>query len=109
MKTDATLTEMWRVKDELGARFAWNPRVICADLMAKQEAPHADLPLVNDLPAALARHTARIGKLPAPLPREAYMKDDPIIAEVRRIRQKLAEERADSHLVLKDEPPPSKT
>jgi hypothetical protein len=35
------------------------------------------------------------------------MKDDPIIAEVRRIRRKLAEERAESHLILKDEPPRS--
>jgi hypothetical protein len=108
MKTDPTMAEMWRMKDALGARFAWNPRAICADLMAKQRQPHADLPLVNDLPAALTRHAARIGRLPAPLPTEAFMKDDPIMAEVRRIRQQLAEDRADSHLLLKDEPPPKK-
>jgi hypothetical protein len=100
-----TMAEMWRVKDELGARFAWNPRAICADLMAKQRQPHAELPLVSDLPAAIARHTARIGKLPAPLPTEEFLPDDPILAEVRRIRQKLAEERAESPLFLKEEPP----
>jgi hypothetical protein len=108
METDTTMAEMWRVKDELGARFAWNPRAICADLMAKQQQPHTDLPLVDDLTATLTRHAARIGKLPAALPTEAFMLDDPIIAEVRRNRQKLAEERADSHLILKEEPPRKK-
>jgi hypothetical protein len=106
MKTDATMSEMWRVKNELGARFAWNPRAICADLMAKQRQPHADLPLVDDLPAALARHTARIGKLPAPLPTEAFMKDDPIIAELHRIREQLYRERENAPFILKDQPPP---
>ena len=108
MKTDATLTEMWRVKDELGARFAWNPRAICSDLMTKQRQPHADLALVEDLPAALARHAARVAQLPPPLPTEALLEEDPIIAEIRRIRHELAGERADSPLVLKDEPPRSK-
>jgi hypothetical protein len=106
MKLDTPMAEMWRIKDELGARFAWNPRAICADLIAKQRQPHADLPLVNDLPATLARHTARIAKLPAPLPTQAFLKDDPIIAELRRIRQQLAEERADQYMLLKEEPPP---
>ena len=105
METDTTMAEMWRMKDELGARFAWNPRAICADLMAKQRQPHPELPLVNDWPATLARHAARIGKLPVPLPTEAFLQDDPIIVEVRRIRQKLAEERADTPMILKDEPP----
>jgi hypothetical protein len=108
METDAIMTEMWRIKDELGARFAWNPRAICSDLMDKQQQPHFELPLVNDLSATLVQHAARIGKLPARLPTEAFMPDDPIIAEVRRHRQKLAEERADSDMILKDEPPHKK-
>ena len=98
------MAEMWRIKDTLGARFEWNPRAVCADLMAKQRQPHTAMPLVNDLPETLARHAARIGKLPAPLPTEAFLKDDPIIAEVRRIRRELDEDRAGSHLILKDEP-----
>src|SRR2546423_6079788 len=104
MKTDATMAEIWRVKDELGARSAWDPRAICADLIVKQGEPRADLPLVKDLSAALARHALRIARLPAPRAPEAYMEDDPTITEVRHIRQKLAEGREDSHLVLKDEP-----
>src|SRR5208282_2769364 len=103
MKTDTTMAEMWRVKDEPGARFAWNPRAICADLIAKQRQPHAALPLVNDLPAALARHTARIGKLPAPLPTEAFMKDDPIIAKAHRIREQLDRERENAPVILQEE------
>ena len=106
METDTIMAEMWRLKDGLGARFAWNPRAICSDLMEKQRQPHADIPLVNDLPATLARHAARIGKLTAPLPTKAFMKDDPIVAEVRRNRQKLAEEQADSQMILKDKLPP---
>ncbi len=105
MQTDAIMVEMWRVKDELGAQFAWNPRAICAELMARQRQPHAELPLVNDWPATLARHAARIGKLPVPLPTEAFLQEDPIMVEVRRIRQKLAEERAKKPMILKDEPP----
>ncbi len=104
METDTTMAEIWRMKDELGARFAWNPRAICADLMAKQQEPHADLPLVNDLSATLARHAARIGKLPARLPTEAFMKDDPIIAELHRVREQLSLERENAPLILKDQP-----
>ena len=53
-----------------------------------------------------ARHTARIAKLPASLPTEAFMKDDLIIAEVRRIREQLYREREKAPLILKEEPPP---
>jgi hypothetical protein len=108
METDTTMLETWRMKDELGARFAWNPRAICADLMAKQRQPHADLPLVNDLPATLARHAARIGKLPARLPTEAFMKDDPVLAELHRVREQLYREQGNAPLILKDEPPRKK-
>lgn len=100
-----TMVEMWRIKDELGARFAWNPRFICDDLMAKQRQSHADLPLVEDLSSTFAQHVARIGKLPAPLPTHAFMKDDPIIAEVHRVREQLYREQDSAPLILKDEPP----
>ncbi len=79
MKTDVILAEAWRAKEELGERFAWDPRAICADLMAKQRRPHADLPVVDDLRATLVQHTVRIARLPAPLPTEALMAEDPTL------------------------------
>ena len=105
MKTDTVLAEMFRVKDNLGEQFAWDARAICADLMVKQRQPHPGFPLVENLSASLSTNAQRIAGLPSPLPTEDFMSDDPIIAEVHRIRERLARESQASHLILKDEPP----
>ena len=104
MQVDPILKELWRVKDELGRNFAQDPRAICADLMAKQRRTRPNLPLVQDLNATLAQHAARIAELPTQPPTESFLVDDPIVAEVHRIRERLTREQPGSSLALKEDP-----
>jgi hypothetical protein len=104
MHADSTLRELWRVKDELGRKHAQDPRAICGDLMEQQRQLRPSLPLVHDLSASLAQHAARIAKLPPPPPTESFLADDPIVAEVRRIRERRTREHPESPLALKENP-----
>jgi hypothetical protein len=70
------------------------------------EHPHAG-PVVNSMEELRVRIQAREDTEPSPLPCEPYRVYDPIIAEIHRIREKLARERelSSSGLTLKDGPP----
>ena len=103
MKTDPILEEMWRVKDQLGERYSGDPRAVCAHLTEAQLLPRPGTPLVFDLNSSLKRQAARIAQLPQRVPVGAFLPDDPIIAEVRRVRAQLAQERGAS--ALREEPP----
>ncbi len=105
MKTDSIIAEMLDVKEGLGRRFGWDPRAICGDLIAKQCQDLPGLPLVGDLGRSLDEQAKRIAGLPPPPPAGEFLPEDPIVAEVRRIRRQLALESQGSHLIMREEPP----
>ncbi len=54
MKSDSILEEIWRVKDELGARHGFDVRKICEELREKEAAWKGTNPLLRS-PAELQR------------------------------------------------------
>ena len=71
-------------------------------------APHAG-PVLHSPEQLPARLRARESTEPPPPPGQPCRIYDPIIAEIHRTRAQLSREREASGLILKDEPPPSKT
>ena len=107
MKAEPILQELEAVKDRLAAQADGDTQRFLEQIDAwLVEHPHAG-PVVNSLEELQARIQVREATEPAPLPGEPYKVYDPIIAEIHRIREQLARERAaaSTGLVLKDEPP----
>ena len=107
MKAEPILQELEAVKERLAAQEDGNTQRFLAQMDAWLAEHPQPGPVVNSPEELRARIQARESSEPAPLPGEPYKVYDPVIAEVHRIREQLARERAaaSTGLVLKDEPP----
>jgi hypothetical protein len=108
MQAEPILLELEAVKERLAAEANGDTRRFLEQMEAwLVEHPHAG-PMVNSPEELQARLRAREAAEP-PRPRgKPYRVHDPIIAEVRRTREKLYRERKTAPLILKDEPPRKK-
>jgi hypothetical protein len=108
LKAEPILQELEAVKERLAAEANGDTRRFLEQMEAwLEEHPHAG-PVVNSPEELQARLRAREAAEPPPPPGKPYRIHDPIIAEVRRTREKLYRERKTAPLILKDEPPRKK-
>jgi len=105
MKADPIIQEVEAVKDGLAEQAGSDLQRFLDQMDAWQaEHPHAG-PVVNSPQELQARLRQREATEPPPPPAEPYRVYDPIIAEIRRIREQLNRERENAPLLLKDQPP----
>jgi len=106
MNTDATLQELWQIKDARALSFAGDVRALCRRLMETQNTTHREMPLIRDFDASVAAQRQRIAKLPAPVAGEDLLPDDAVMGELRSIRENLPRGSGEPVAVLREEPPP---
>ena len=109
MKAEPILQELESVKERLADQAGGDTRRFLDQMEAWLDAhPHVG-PVMNSPEQLQARLRTREAKEPPSPPSEPYRVYDPIIAEIHRIREELFHEREASGLILKDEPPRTKT
>ena len=106
MSTDATLQELWQIKDARSLSVNGDIRTLCRRLMETQDTTHGEMPLIRDFEASVAAHRQRIANLPPPAAGEALLPDDAVMAELRSIRENLPRGSGEPVAILREEPPP---
>jgi hypothetical protein len=105
MKAEPILRDLEAVKERMAEEAGDDIRRFLDQVDAWLERnPHPG-PVVNSPEELAARVKARAQSEPPAPPAAPYRVHDPIIAEIHRIREKLARGDASAAMVLKDEPP----
>jgi len=108
MKAEPILAETYRIKEMLAAKAGYSIQRLCEQIeksMSRHASTAHQVFSAEDLAALVAREEpARLAAIPAQC-LQTYRMHDPIIAEIHRIRERLAREHEASALVLKEEPP----